>query len=107
MLKIQPKDVINPTAFKEVVLIDGVKSATIRVAEKGLVLAVRIGDEDRILGQHRGGPRYFRSFDAAASLLIQHGIYHWSADATGWRPKTLVRKWNDPLTDLENEHWET
>ncbi|WP_333955939.1 partition protein [Pseudomonas aeruginosa] len=71
MITFDSKAVINPTAFKEVVLVGGVQGATVTVAEKGLVLALRIGGENRILGQYRGGPRYFRTIDAAASLLIQ------------------------------------
>ncbi|SWV26658.1 transposase [Klebsiella pneumoniae] len=53
--------------------------------------------ENRILGQYRGGPRYFRTIDAAASLLIQHGIYRFEADVAGWKPKTLTRKGGELL----------
>lgn len=56
MITFDSKAVINPTAFKEVVLVGGVQGATVTVAEKGLVLALRIGGENRILGQYRGGP---------------------------------------------------
>ena len=68
MITFEAKDVINPTAFKEVLLIGGVKGATVRLAkDKGLlVLVLRIGEENRILGQYRGGARYFRTVDRAA-----------------------------------------
>lgn len=97
MITFEAKDVINPTAFKEVLLIGGVKGAAVRRAEKGLVLVLRIGEENRILGQYRGGARYFRSVDGAASVLIQHGIYEFNADLTGWVPKTLAHKSSDLL----------
>ena len=97
MITFDSKAVINPTAFKEVVLVGGVQGATVTVAEKGLVLALRIGGENRILGQYRGGPRYFRTIDAAASLLIQHGLYRFEADVAGWKPKTLTRKGGELL----------
>ncbi|EIX0138093.1 partition protein [Escherichia coli] len=103
MITFDSKAVINPTAFKEVLLVGGVQGATIHVAEKGLVLVLRIAGENRVLGQYRGGPRYFRSFDAAASLLIQHGIYRWDADAKGWRPKTLLRKGGELLVGADSE----
>ena len=105
MITFDSKAVINPTAFKEVVLVGGVQGATVTVAEKGLVLALRIGGENRILGQYRGGPRYFRTIDAAASLLIQHGIYRFEADVAGWKPKTLTRKGGELLggTGIEPE----
>ncbi|HBU6176794.1 TPA: partition protein [Klebsiella oxytoca] len=93
MITFESKDVINPTAFKEVLLIGGVKGATVRLAaDKGLlVLVLRIGEENRILGQYRGGARYFRTVDGAASVLIQHGIYQFNAELTGWTPRTLAR----------------
>jgi hypothetical protein len=103
MITIESKAVINPTAFKEVLLVGGVEGATIHVAARGLVLMLRIGGDNRILGQYRGGPRYFRSFDAAASLLIQHGIYQFNADVMGWRPKTLTRKGGELLVGADSE----
>ncbi|SFQ11434.1 hypothetical protein SAMN05216419_10659 [Nitrosomonas cryotolerans] len=102
MFKSELKTVITPPAFKEILLIGGVKSAAVRMADKGLVLILRIGGEDRILGQYRGGPRYFRSLDGAASVLIQHGIYQFEVNVTGWLPRTLVRKGGD-LLDGTNE----
>jgi hypothetical protein len=93
------KAVITPPVFKEIMLIGGVKSAAVRMADKGLVLILRIGGKDRILGQYRGGPCYFRLLDGAASVLIQNGIYQFEADVTGWLPRTLARKGGDLLDD--------
>ncbi len=103
MIACESRAVRNPTAFKEVLLVGGVESATIRVADKGLVLVLRIAGEDRILGQYRGGPRYFRSLDGAVSLLIQHGIYQFEADVKGWKPKTLTRKGGELLSGISIE----
>lgn len=97
MITFDSKKVINPNAFKEVLLVGGVQGVTIHVTERGLVLVVCIGGENRVLGQYRGGPRFFRTFDAAVSLLIQHGIYRFEADVTGWQPKTLTRKGGELL----------
>ena len=101
MITFEAKAVINPTAFKEVLLIGGVKGATVRLAkDKGLlVLVLRIGEENRILGQYRGGARYFRTVDGAASVLIQHGIYQFDAELTGWTPRTLFRSRGGELLD--------
>ena len=96
MIAFESKAVINPTAFKEVLLVGGVESATIRVADKGLVLVLRIAGEDRILGQ-------FRSLDGAVSLLIQHGIYQLEADVKGWKPKTLTKKGGELLSGISIE----
>lgn len=83
--------VIDPVSFKEVLAAGGVNAATIGKADKGLVVVLRIAKKDRILGQYRGGPRYFSSLDGAGSVLVQHGIYQWETDAQGWVPRTLAR----------------
>lgn len=92
MITVDIKSVISPTAFKEVLSVGGVKNAAIRYAGQGLVLVLRIGGQERVLGQYRGGPRYFSTLDGAASVLIQNGIQEFEADVSGWLPRTLVRK---------------
>lgn len=83
--------VVGPTAFKELLAAGSVKGATIRVSAQGLIIILHIGQNDRVLGQFRGGPRFFRSFDGAAAALRQNGVTQWDADATGWVPRTLLR----------------
>ncbi|MEN1215566.1 hypothetical protein AAIG85_33485, partial [Pseudomonas aeruginosa] len=40
-----------------------IKGAVIENTERGLVIVLHVGNERRILGQYRGGIRFFRSFD--------------------------------------------
>ncbi len=92
MITFDSSAVIGPVPFKEVLAAGGVQCASIGMAEKGLVVVLRIGKKDRILGQYRGGPRYFSSLDGAGSVLIQHGIFQWETDVQGWVPRTLARR---------------
>jgi len=93
MITFDSSAVIGPAAFKEVLAAGGVQCARISKAENGLVVVVNIlcAKKDRILGQYRGGPRYFSSLDGAGSVLVQHGIFHWETDVHGWVPRTLAR----------------
>ncbi len=91
MITFDSDAVIDPVSFKEVLAAGGVNAATIGKADNGLVVVLRIAKKDRILGQYRGGPRYFSSLDGAGSVLVQHGIYQWETDADGWVPRTLAR----------------
>lgn len=89
------KRIVEPRVFKELIVAGSVKSATIRASEQGLIVVLRIGNNEvneRILGQYRGGPRYFQSFDGAAALLQHNGIVKWDADTSNWKPKTAIRK---------------
>ena len=95
MITFDSGSVIDPVSFKEVLAAGGVHAATIGKAEKGLVVVLRIAKKDRILGQYRGGPRYFSSLDGAGSVLVQHGILQWETDAQGWVPRTLARAKRD------------
>lgn len=89
---IDSERVISPMAFKEVLAADGIKGASVRSADKGLILVLQLGEQERVLGQYRGGPRYFRTIDGAASVLIQHGIFEFEANVSGWLPRSLAIK---------------
>ena len=82
--------VVEPKVFKELVATGVVHGAAIRASEsgKGLLVILDVGEQQRALGQYRGGPRYFQSFDGAVSLLQQNGITQFSGDSAGWIPKT-------------------
>ncbi|WP_261995154.1 ParC family partition-associated protein [Pseudomonas aeruginosa] len=90
-LKLQ---VLPPAVFKEFAAATPheIHGAAVRNTEQGIVIVLNIGNERRILGQYRGGIRFFRSFDGAAAVLRQHGVLQWTADATGWIPRTLEAK---------------
>ena len=95
MITFEPKDVVNPLAFKEFLASGGVEKVTIRMAHEGIILVFRIVGSDRILGQHRGGPRYFKTFDGAISSLVQYGIHQFEADVTGWLPRMMKERLNE------------
>jgi len=87
-LKLQ---VLPPAVFKEVAaaIPHEPRGAVVKNTEYGIVIELQIGNERRVLGQCRGGIRFFRSFDGAAAMLRQHGVLQWTADAIGWIPRTL------------------
>ena len=89
---IEPKKIIDPKVFKEFVIAGGIENILIKAVDYGLIILMTIGSTERILGQYRGGPRLFQSFDGAAALLQQNGITNWSADTTNWVPKTTQKK---------------
>ena len=89
---IETKSVIEPKVFKEFLAAGSIQSVSIRAVEAGLVVLLQIGSTERILGQSRGGIRFFQSFDGAAALLQQNGVMAWDADTTGWIPRTASRK---------------
>jgi hypothetical protein len=91
-LIIETGSVIEPKVFKEFAAAGSIKNASIRVVDHRLVVVLRIGSMERVLGQHRGGARFFQSFDGAAALLRQNGILKWDADTTGWTPRTARQK---------------
>jgi hypothetical protein len=89
---IETKDLIEPNVFKEFAAAGTLKGVFIRAVEQGLIILVRVGSTDRVLGQYRGGPRFFQSFDGAAALLQKNGILKWDADTTNWKPRTALQK---------------
>ena len=78
--------------FKELVAAGSVTNVVIVGTGSGLVVVLRVGMNDRVLGATRGGPRYFQSIDGAASVLQQAGIRTFNVNTTNWTPKTLKIK---------------
>ena len=64
--------------------------ARVEQADKGLVILFNVGSgmNERVLGQARGGVRYFQSFDGAASVLQSMGIMEFIARSANWVPRT-------------------
>ncbi|AZN65845.1 partition protein (plasmid) [Acinetobacter johnsonii] len=83
--------VVGPAGFKELLAANSVQDTVIRCQDEGLVIALKVGGKDFVLGLSRGGVRYFRSFDAAASMLIQNGICRFESDLTGWHPRMFAK----------------
>lgn len=83
---------LSPRVFKELVAAGSIAGATIRGGAKGLVIVLRVGMAERVLGAARGGIRYFQRIDGAASILWQVGIREFIVDTSNWTPKTLSEK---------------
>ncbi|EBV6489495.1 partition protein [Salmonella enterica subsp. enterica serovar Anatum] len=92
---VESKEIIGLATVREAQEAGHIERATIRVAEKGLIITLERADADaeaeQVLGAFRGGVRYFRSFDGAAGALRQAGIVQWDADVADWIPRTLRR----------------
>jgi hypothetical protein len=84
--------VVDPRAVRTLIATGAIEGICIRATELGLAVFFRLSGAEVVLGAHRGNPRVFKSFDGAASVLQQHGIYQFSVDTTGWTPKTLAKK---------------
>jgi len=97
--------IVGPLGFKELLAADSVQDTVIRGNSKGLVITLKVGGKDLVLGRSRGGVRYFHSIDGAASVLIQHGINRLDLDLNGWLPRTLTR--NKKVGDLLDENGKT
>lgn len=88
----QDQDVADPRAIKTLLATGAISGVFVRASEKGLLVFFSLAGGESVLGAHRGGPRFFQSFDGVASVLRQHGISKFSVDTTGWTPKTLAKK---------------
>lgn len=80
---------IAPKVLREMVAagsVDQVRAVSGGV--EGLVVLLRAGPTERVVGAARGGPRYFKSVDGVISTLQDYGIHKLEVDASGWMPRT-------------------
>lgn len=79
---------VKPSSFKGMVIAESVENILIRSSDdkQGLLITFKVNGKDYVLGQERGGLRYFRSFDAAASTLQKYGFSRFEAETVDWRP---------------------
>ena len=77
--------------MKELIAAGSVTSARVESGDKGLMIVVRVGMNERVVGTARGGLRYFQSLYGAASVLQGYGIMRFEVDTAHWVPKTMVR----------------
>jgi len=96
-------NVISPKTFKELIAAGSILSARVEVTDKGIVIVLRAGMNERVLGAARGGLRYFRSLDGAASALQSHGIMQFDVNTVHWVPKTVARGYKRPLPSTDSE----
>lgn len=85
------KTVVAPKVLKELIAAGSVTAAQVEAADQGLVIVLRAGMNERVLGAARGGVRYFQSLDGAASALQSYGIVRFAVDTAHWVPKTASR----------------
>lgn len=93
--------VVAPKILKELIAAGSVSSARVESADKGLLIVVRAGMNERVLGAARGGLRYFQSLDGAASVLQGYGITKFEVNTAHWVPKTMVRGYKQAPASLE------
>lgn len=95
--------VIAPNVLKELIAAGTVTSARVESGDKGLIIVVRVGMNERVLGTARGGLRYFQSLDGAASVLQGYGIMQFGVDTAHWVPKTMVRGYKNAPASVADE----
>ena len=96
--------VVSPKILKELIAVGSVTSARVEFGGKGLVIVVRAGMNERVLGAARGGLRFFQSLDGVASVLQGYGIMQFDVNTTHWVPKTMVRGYkNAPASTADAE----
>lgn len=93
--------VIAPKILKELIAVGAVSAARVEFGDKGLVIVVRAGMNERVLGAARGGLRYFQSLDGAASVLQSYGIMKFDVNTEHWVPKTVARGFKQAPASLE------
>ena len=81
---------VSAKVMREFVAAGGVRDVRVEQADKGLVILFNVGSgmNERVLGQARGGVRYFQSFDGAASVLQSMGIMEFIARSANWVLRT-------------------
>ena len=82
---------VTPKILKELIAAGSVTDVRVEPGDKGLVVVVRAGMNERVLGAARGGLRYFQSLDGVASALQGYGILKFLTNTDHWVPKTIVR----------------
>lgn len=95
--------VVPPKILKELIAAGSVSSARVESGDKGLVIVVRAGMNDRVLGAARGGLRYFQSLDGAASVLQGYGIMRFDVNTEHWVPKTMARGYKQSPLSVDAE----
>ena len=90
MMMVETFQEVPAKVMREFVATGAVKDVRVEQADKGLVIVFNVGSgmNERVLGQARGGVRYFQSFDGAASVLQSMGIMEFIARSANWVPRT-------------------
>jgi len=83
---------IPPKTVRELASTGSLENVRVEQAEQGLVITFNVVgsglENKRVLGQARGGVRYFHSFDGAASVLQSMSVMEFTACTAGWMPRT-------------------
>ena len=95
--------VVAPKILKELIAAGSISSARVEAGDKGLVIVVRAGMNERVLGAARGGLWYFQSLDGAASVLQSYGIMQFDVNTAHWVPKTMIRGYKQATASADAE----
>lgn len=80
---------IAPKVLRELVAAGNVDQVRVKSGgDEGLIVLLRAGSNERVVGAARGGPRYFKSVDGVISTMKDYGINKLEVDASGWMPRT-------------------
>lgn len=82
---------VQPKLLKELVAAGNVSKAVVKSYPQGYLITLQVGMTERVVGAARGGPRFFKSMDAAASAVYQAGISEFSVSIGGGLPKARAR----------------
>lgn len=85
-------NIVEPRAAKQFAGFGGITAASVRAEAEGLVVVFRVNGAESVLGAARGGMRYFKSIDGAASAIKQLGVTEFSMNLEPWVPKNATRK---------------
>lgn len=80
---------IKETLLRELIRAPVAVQATIRGTERGFLIEIRFGGEDKTLETARGGARLFASLDTAASFVNDIGLPRFEVDMSGYLPGRL------------------
>lgn len=85
-------NVVEPRAAKQFAGFGGITAASVRAEADGLLVVFLVNGAESVLGAARGGMRYFKSIDGAASAIKQLGVTEFSMNLEKWVPKNVSRK---------------
>ena len=85
-------NVVEPRAAKQFAGFGGITAASVRAEAEGIVVVFRVNGAESVLGAARGGMRFFKTIDAAASAIKQLGVKEFSMNLESWVPKNATRK---------------
>lgn len=85
------KPEVPPRLLKELVAAGSVGNVIVKGYPDGWLITLLVGMSERVVGTARGGPRYFKTQDAAAAAIYEAGLANYSVSLANGIPKTRAR----------------